>query len=175
MGLHRIQRVRVAGYSLLEALTVLVVMAIITSFAVVVYGSYRRAARARSAAQQFEALFGTARTLAINQNAHFQAVLDLGNSGLWIDQVDSLGQVITPKITTPEAWSAYVHPVELFINGLPYPTGLARIQFHPNGTSDAARIVLLSEGADSRSTGELLTVKLFSSTARTRTYPGNRP
>ena len=163
------------GFSLLEALTVLTIIGILSSFAVLVYGSYRRSVRAKSAAQQIVALFSTARILAINQNAHAQAVLDLDTSGMWIDQTDQDGRILVPKLTTPEMWSAYVRLVEVDVNGTLYPSGLVRIRFHPNGTSDSARIVLLSEGGDSRSPGEFLTLKLYSPTARTRAFPGSRP
>jgi hypothetical protein len=64
--------------------------------------------------------------------------------------------------------------VAVDVNGVPFQAGLVRILFHPNGTSDAARIVLLSESGDSRSAGDYLTVKLYSSTARSRTFPGTR-
>jgi Tfp pilus assembly protein FimT len=174
MRVSQIQRARRDGYSLLEALTVLLVIGILTSFAFLVYSSYRRSLQAKTSAQQIVALLGAARALAINQNAHTQAVLDLNTSGLWIDQTDSNGQVLAPKLTTPESWSAYVRVVEVDVNGTPYQTGLVRIQFHPNGTSDFARIVLFSDSGDSRSTGDYLTVKLYSSTARSRTFPGDR-
>jgi len=163
-----------AGFSFLEALTVLVIIVILASFAFLVYGSYRRALRAKSSAQQIVALFSTARSLAINQNAHTQAVFDLSTSGMWIDQIDRDGRVLAPKLTTPQVWSAYVHVMGMDVNGMPYPGGLVRIRFRPNGTSDSARILLFSEGADSRSAGESLTLKLYSATARTRTFPGTR-
>jgi Tfp pilus assembly protein FimT len=156
-------------------MTVLIVILILTSVAILVYSGYRRAVRTKSTAQQMEALFSTARTLAINQNAHFQAVLDLNLGGLWIDQVDGSGQIVTPKITTPETWSAFVHVLEFTINGAPPQATPARILFRPNGTSDSARIVLKCEGGDSRTTTEALTVKLYSSTARSRTFLGSRP
>jgi prepilin-type N-terminal cleavage/methylation domain-containing protein len=170
-----IERRKGAGFSLLEALTVLLIIGILTSFAFLVYGSYRRAVRAKTTAQQIVALLGTARTLAINQNGHTQAVLDLTNSGLWIDQIDANGQVLVPKLTTPESWSSYVRVAGVDVNGTPYQNGLVRIQFHPNGTSDAARIILFSDSGDSRSTGDYLTVKLYSATARSRTFTGARP
>jgi len=172
--MQAIRHKRRAGFTFLEALTVLLIIVILTGFAFLVYGSYRRALRARSAAQQITSLLSTARTLAINQNAHTQAVLDLGTSGLWIDQVDGSGQVLTPKLTTPDSWSSYVRVVAVDVNGVPFQAGLVRILFHPNGTSDAARIVLFSESGDSRSAGDYLTVKLYSSTARSRTFPGTR-
>lgn len=149
-------------------------MGILTSFAVLVYGNHRRALRAKSTARQIETLFTTARTFAINQNAHFQAVLDLNTSGLWIDQVDRAGQVVVPKLTTPENWSFYVRVVRATVNGIPYQNGLVRIRFHPNGTSDWAQIVLLGEGGGSHSAGETFTLKLYSSTARSRIFPGTR-
>ena len=156
-------------------MTVLVVILILTSAAILVYSGYRRAARTRSTAQQIESLFGTARTLAINQNAYFHAVLDLNLGGLWIDQVDGSGQVVTPKITTPDSWSAFVHVLELTIDGAPPLTSPARILFRPNGTSDSARLVLKCEGGDSRTATDTLTVKLYSATARSRTFIGSRP
>ncbi len=175
MSLRQIQRQKAAGFSLIETLTVLIIMGILTSFAIVVYGGYRRAARAKSAARQFENLFNTARALAINQNAYFQAVIDPNTSGLWIDQVDGSGRLVAPKVTTPEIWSAYVRLIELSVNGIPASPALIRILFRPNGTSDAARLVLFCEGGTARAAGEFITVKLYSPTARSRTFAGNRP
>jgi len=158
----------------METLTVLVVMGILTSFAVVLYGNYHRALRAKSAARQMEVLFSTARALAINQNAHFQAVLDLDTSGMWIDRIATDGTVVAPKITTPDNWSIYVKPIEVAVNGASYQSGLVRIRFHPDGTSDSARIVLMTEGGDSLKRPSIYTIKLYSPTARSRVFPGRR-
>ena len=159
---------RIAGFTMVEALTVLVVIGVLTSFAMLIYGNYRRALRAKSSAKQIESLLTTARTLAINQNAHFQAVLDLNTSGLWIDQVDAAGQVVVPKVTTPENWSVYVRVVEAAVNGVAVQSnGLVRIKFYPNGTSDAARLLLLSEGSPGRP-NDFYTLKIYPPTARCR-------
>ena len=128
----------------------------------------------RSTAEQIQTLFSTARALAINQNAYFQAVLDLDTSGLWIDQIDQTGTVTTPKLTTPENWSLYVRILDAQVDGAPTSGGLVRIQFRPNGTSDSARILLLSEGGDSRATSNTSTIKLYSATARSRIFLGTR-
>ena len=171
---HRVRRRGRVGFSLLEALTVLVVMGILTSFAFLVYGNHRRALRARTAARQIGTLFTTARAFAINQNAHFQAVLDLSTSGLWIDRIDQGGQVVVPKMTTPENWSVYVRVMGVSVNGDAFENGLVRIRFHPNGTADSARIILLGEGGGTHSAGDYFTVKLYSPTARSRVFAGSR-
>ena len=175
MRIKRIQSRTRAGFTFLEALTVLLIIGILSSFAFLAYGTYRRALRAKSTAQQLEALLGAARTMAINQNAHTQAVIDLSTSGLWIDQTDSAGNVLAPKVTTPDSWSSLVRMIDVSVNGTSFTNSLVRIRFHPDGTSDAARIVLLSVGTDSRGTSDTRTLKLYSSTARTRTFPGTRP
>jgi prepilin-type N-terminal cleavage/methylation domain-containing protein len=168
------KRKRTVGFTLLEALTVLAIMGILSSLAVLVYTNQRRAVRARSAARQIEVLFTTARSLAINQNTHFQAVLDLNSEGLWIDQVDAEGRVVAPKLTTPETWPAYVDVIGAEVNGQTTRSGLVRIRFHPNGTSDSARIVLMSGKNDNMGSEEYMTVKMYGSTARSRTFAGAR-
>lgn len=173
----RVDKIRArssAGFTLLEIMTVVVIMALLATMAIAVYSNQRRALRSRLSAKQIETLFSTARTLSINQNAHFQAVLDLATSGLWIDQVDADGSPVSYKITTPETMSSYVQVVDVSVNGTAYTGGVVRIHFRPNGTSESARIVLLNEGGDSRGPGEYYTIKLYGPTARSRIYPGER-
>ena len=160
------------GFTLLETLTVVAIIGILTSFAILVYSNHRRALRAQTSAQQIESLFTTARALAINQNAHFRAVLDLNTSGMWIDRTDRNGEVVTPKVITPENWSFYTTVVDVTVDGTSFTTGLVPIGFRPNGSSQSVRILLASEGGDSVSGEDLFTIKLYGPTARSRTFPG---
>jgi Tfp pilus assembly protein FimT len=166
---RRVHRRGNTGFSILEALTVVVVMGILSTFVILVYGTHQRGLRTKTSARQIETLFLTARSLAINQNAHFQAVLDLNTQGLWIDRIDTAGLVVVPKVMTPDQWSQFVRIVDGSINGQPIVNGLARIRFHPNGTSDSARLLLLSEGGEGRP-ADYYTVKLYSPTARSRIF-----
>ena len=170
----RMQQRQATGFTLLEALTVLVIRGILSSLAIVVYTNHRRAVRGRSAARQIEVLFGTARALAINQNTHFQVVFDLNTGGFWIDRIDADGRVVAPKLTTPATWPEYVDVLGIEVNGAVARSGIVRVRFHPNGTADSARVVLVSRSGDSRSSGDYHTIRLYSSTARSRTFAGAR-
>jgi prepilin-type N-terminal cleavage/methylation domain-containing protein len=160
------------GFTLLETLTVVAIIGILTSFAILVYSNHRRGLRAQTSAQQIESLFTTARALAINQNAHFRAVLDLDTSGMWIDRTDQDGQVVTPKVVTPENWSFYTTVVDVTVDGTSSTAGVVPIRFRPNGSSQSARILLASEGGDSTGGEDLFTIKLYGPTARSRIFPG---
>jgi hypothetical protein len=93
---------------------------------------------------------------------------------MWIDQIDSEDHLVAPKLTTPENWAPEVRVVQIAVNGVAQENRLVHVRFHPNGTSDAARIAFAHEGGRRRSSEDYCRLSLYAATARSRIATGEQ-
>jgi prepilin-type N-terminal cleavage/methylation domain-containing protein len=159
------------GYSLLEIIIVLSILAIFSTFAVLSYSTYRHHVRISNSAQEILSTLSTARTFAINQNSYFEVVIDISGQQFWINEVNSSRRTIRPKIVSPKSLNEFVRVTDVKVNALRRLAGEARILFRPNSTSDQASIHLLRQNDDPGIEENYYTIKLYASTAQSHILP----
>jgi len=160
------------SFSLVELLVVIAILTIFSTFAIVSYGSYRQTLWLKNSAREIESVLNSARTMAINQNAHFEVVYGFANNQYWIDLVDSNQNILKPKIVTPITMNENVQMKEIRIGtSTIYSSGLARVHFYPTGRCDYARFYLIKKGDDESSAINYWTVLTYPSTGYPHTFP----
>jgi prepilin-type N-terminal cleavage/methylation domain-containing protein len=162
------------GYSIIEVCIVLVILSLFSTLAILSYGSYRKSLRLKNAAQEISAVLSTARIMAIEQNGYFQASIEISNRRIWVDKVNYLATIVEPKITTPKLLTDLVKITDVTVNSETKNSGVVHILFRPNATSDFATVHLIREADDPSVEENYYTIKVYSSTARSRIYPDAR-
>lgn len=174
MRVRRLSTRNRRAYSLIELLIVLAILSIFSTLAVLSYGTYRKSLRLKSAAREINTLFSTARNLAIEQNSYFQATIDISNRRIWVDKINYLSNISEPKITTPKQLNDFVTITDVTVNSRTDTSGVAHIVFRPNATSDYATVHLIRESDDTTVEENYYTIRVYSSTAKSRIYPDAR-
>ena len=155
-------------------LVALAIISILSTLAILTYSNYRKHLQVKSTADSVNALLATSRTYAISHNGYFQAVIDLDDGSFWIDEVTIFGNLVTPKLVTPEKVTNFVRIVDVEVLGVVHTTGIVRLLFRPEGSSDYAKIHVLGEKADPAFDDNYFTVVLYSSTGRAKVFPHER-
>jgi prepilin-type N-terminal cleavage/methylation domain-containing protein len=162
------------AYSLLEIVIVLAILSIFSTFAILSYSTYREHARIKNSAQEILSTLSTARTLAINQNSYFSVVIDISGRKFWINEVDSFGHTVRPKIISPQSLQELIRITDVKVNTIRRLVGESRILFRPNSTSDQASIHLLRESDNPAIEENYYTITLYASTAQAQILPNVR-
>lgn len=187
------------GFSVIELLVVLAIIAIASVVVVGSYSNFRKGRRIQSGAAMINTLFATARSYAISTNQHYRVVLQMRNPMtqaeeyvLWIDQVYSdvqeapnpslLAPAQKPKVTTPETLAQGLRIADATVNvvrpgqtatnqTMQYSTNnYAVIHFAPDGTSDGATVHLIDAESDPAVSTNYHTIKLYQPTASSKIY-----
>lgn len=128
-----------------------------------------------SEARKISHLLGTARSYALAENGYFRVVIWLDQPSYWIDEVDSSGNVIKPKIITPEPLDENVVIPEVLVDSVVRTGGEVAIRFTPQGSSSEASIYLIRRGADQTDPALYHTVRLYGPTGRANILKNQRP
>ncbi len=158
------------GFSLLEVLVVVGILAVFSSFAIVSFGTYREGQYAKNAAREIENILSNARTRAINQNSHFQVVYDFSSNQMWIDEILPDGTIKNPKILQPNHFDSNVKMKEIRIGSNTYNSGLAKTHFYPDSRSDYARFYIIKKGDDEAAAVNYYTIIAYPSTGYPHTF-----
>ena len=155
-------------------MVVLVILGVFSTFAIISYSSYRRNASIKNGARSVDAIFSTARALAINQNAYFEACLDIENNQFWINKLDRRGDIIAPKFLGVNWLPDGVLFSEIRKNDFSHYSGLVKILFRPNGSSEYVSIYLTGENMEAGLNQNFFTIRVYSSTGLTHVYKNDR-
>jgi len=168
------------GFSLIEILIVLAILVIVSSVAIVTYGSYRKTLSVKSTASQVSNLFAAARAAAINSNSPHAATFELNTArqSFWIDEMDSTGTTVRrPKIAGVAFPADFVILDDVWITpgGPPIRAGtgsdtLARVVFWPDGRGSYAVVHLRREFDDPGDASIYTSVRVFASTGAARIF-----
>ena len=162
------------GFSALEIVIVLVILSIFSSFAILSYSSYKKQARVKHAAQAVNSTLTTARTLAINQNADFQVQIDISGRHFWIDQLDSRGRIVKPKVTGSNWLPEGSLFTDVTMGGVTYNSGRVAIVFDADGSAEYATIHLIGENMDASQPSNYFSIRIYPSTGLTHIYKNQR-
>ena len=131
-GLALGQRCR-RGFSLVEILVVLLILAILSTVALYSYASYRQSLTVESSAYLVQRVLVQARGRAIHLNAPHQAVIDLDANTVWVDQLNATFTERTPKVVPETAMSEFVLIDELQVGSDTFTSGIHTITFETDG------------------------------------------
>jgi len=129
-----------SGFTLLELLIAMVVMAVLTAFALPAFGVLRVESLQKQAACDVLAALRLARSNAVNENLEYQVAFDLDAQEYWLERGNrSANSTVWTKVRSLGSFPP-VAPIatgKKCTNRSGGGVGVAddRIQFNPNGTS----------------------------------------
>ena len=165
---------RYRAFTLPEMLIVVVILTIFSGLAIVSYSGVRNYMRLRTAAREIDSVLSAARAMAINQNGYFRVGIYIDTGMLWIDEIDSFGNLSQPKVVHQKRINNLVKIVSVRVEqGAVLTSGIAYIIFRPDSTAQYSTLYLRryhSPDVDDN----YYTIKVFPATGRARVYPNQR-
>lgn len=171
--LHR-PRWRREGFTLAEILVVIVIILFSSTFALLAYGNYRKAASVRSGSEKVKALLTEARMRAIAANIPVAATFDMDGRQLWIDELDSSLAVQRPKVISPEPLPRDVLFEQLRINADTFTTGIRRAVFQPDGSCPLITVRLRRESDNATVDENYYSIQMYPASAEAKVWPNER-
>jgi len=163
------------AFTAIELLVVLLILVLLATISLTSFAGRNRQSQLAAEARKIQRLLDTARSYALSENGHFQAVIWLDRPSYWIDEIDSSGTVTRPKIVTPEPVDEGVQITDILVNSDVYRSGIVAIRFFPQGNSNDATIHLVSRGASTSAAKSSHTVKLYGPTGRSDIFDNLQP
>jgi prepilin-type N-terminal cleavage/methylation domain-containing protein len=160
------------AFTATEMLVVLLILSILATISLSIFATQRKGSVISSEAQKLRMLMTTARSYALARNGYFRVAINMDRPSCWLDEVDSAGLVIKPKVVTSEPINEEIRIPEIKVDSSSHKGGLVVLQFNPNGTSNEASIYLIRAEADRTKPANFTTLKLYAPTARVDTFPG---
>jgi prepilin-type N-terminal cleavage/methylation domain-containing protein len=165
---------RLRAFTLAELLVVLVIISFASTVALLAYSNYRKAATARGAAEKVKRVLVEARSRAIADGRPSQVVFDLTAQVMWIDDLETNGQIRAPKVTPPEPFGPGVVVETVQIQSTTFSDGLIQAVFRPDGTNPLTKVILRREAADPSVDENYYTVQIYPTSAEPRVWPNAR-
>lgn len=162
------------AFTATEMLVVLLIIVVLSAISLSVFVTQRKGSVMASETQKLRMLMNTARSYALGRNGYFQVAVNMDRPSYWLDEVDSAGQVIRPKVVTSEAVDPEILIPEIKVDSVSYTQGLVVLRFNPNGTSNEASVYMIRAEADKTKATNFTTIKLYAPTARIDTFTGER-
>lgn len=159
------------GFSIPELLVVLVIICLLTTTAVLAYGSFRKGSFTKSGAEKVKAAITQARTRAIASGRPSSVLFDLDNNLIWIDDVDLAGNVRVPKVIPPEDLADDVIMTELRIGSSTFVSGRERAIFRPDGTNPFVTVHLRRSFDDSTVDKSYYSVQIYPTSGEAKVWP----
>ena len=154
------------GFTTVEVLVVLLIIALLATITLPVFTGRNRDSEIAADARKIQRLFTTARSYALGNNGYYSATFSLDLQSYWIDQTDSFGAVVQPKVTTPEKVNGLVVIEDIDAPSGLFSAGQVSIRFYPQGNSDDATIHLRRASGGSADPAQFFTIKLYGPTGR---------
>ena len=167
-GIHRM--IRGGG----AVLVVLLLIAILATISFGVFTGLQRTTLLPGEARKIGKLLSTACSYAVAENKYYQATIWLDTPSYWIDEIDASGTVVRPKVVAPELLDEMIQIIDITADSTNYTSGLVRIRFSPNKTSDAVTIHMIHKSADPTRDESFCTIKLYAPTARVNIFENQR-
>ena len=149
------------------------IITVFSGFVIISYSGFRNYLRLKSASQEVVSLLRAARAMAINQNGYFRAGFLIDSGMMWVDEVDSFGNLSQPKVIHPKRITDMVKIVSITVDSTTYTNGFAYITFRPDATASYSTIYLRrlhTPDVDEN----YYTIKVFPGTGKARVYPNQR-
>jgi Tfp pilus assembly protein PilE len=164
------------GFTLVEFTGALVIGLILTLMAMGAYRIFERELPRREAASRLAHCFSTARAFAIARNGTYVVRIDPNARNFWIDETDSAGNMIYPKITRPEEMGQNVSLGDIYVGTVRADDTLPlhSFFFFGDGSSDDARVTLRLREADPNVDANFDTVRLYGPTGMSRVFENQR-
>lgn len=148
------------AFTVAELVVVMSIIVILSTVAVVGYGSLRTADELDASARRVQSTLHRARTLAINSGQPHEFAIDLDQHAFWVDNVDATTP--RPKVDGLAFLTEHARFARVRIGGHPpVESGEVRIPFAPDGRSPFAVIQVLRAGADDADPANYHTIRLF--------------
>ena len=137
---------------------------------------YEREMPLRHSAGRLAAAFSTARALAISNTGTYSVQVDVKARNFWIDETNSFGEPIVPKVLAPEKLDDTVTLAGIYFGAQPAPQygTVTRIRFYSDGSSEDARLYLILAGANAADPANFDTVRLYGPTGASRVFERQR-
>ena len=162
---------RSRGFSVVEVLGALVLSLILATVAMVSLRLYQKDLPLNGTANRLAHLMATARAMAISRNGTFAVIIDRTYNNFWVDEIDSAGNKLVPKVISPESIGELV-VVDSILPGSGQP---AVARFNPDGSSDDLYIHLkLKSRQQSTDERDVTTVRLYGPTGQSRVFQQRR-
>lgn len=166
------------GYSMIELLTVIVIMMVLVSLALSGFRIFQHQLPIKSSATRLNEALATARTFAISRNSFFRVTLDLDNGNFWVDEIVDPAVNPTALPTTPKVIPTEGIDNNVIIEGVldtgstaVLTTGFQHFVFGPDGAADRdARIFFIMRGDDPAAEQNFYTVRLYSPTGHSQVF-----
>lgn len=161
------------GFTVSELLVVLMIISVFSGFVIISYNGFRNYLRLKSTSQEIVSLLSAARSMAINQNGYFRAGFLIDSGTMWVDEVDSFGNLSQPKVIHTKQIPELVKIVSITVDSTTYTEGVAYITFRPDGSAQYSTIYLRRLHTPDIDEN-YYTIKVFPGTGKTRVYPNQR-
>ena len=162
----RREKITTRALTTIELLVVIVILVLLATISFTSLAGRNRTNASFDEARKIQQLLATARSFALGKNGYFQAVVWLDQPSYWIDEIDQNGNIVQPKIVTPEPLDENVVIPDILVDSIVQRTGKVTIRFFPQGNSSDASIHLIRKGADQSDVSLYTTVKLYAPTGR---------
>lgn len=172
--LHRSARAVARAATLIELIVVLLVVVILSAGSITLWARYHRDAQMDGEARKIDKLLATTRAMAMGESAYYRATFWPADMSYWIDETDAGGNVLRPKVLSPERMSRQVE-IDQLIGGVLTTSGnTVSLRFYPDGTSDNATIYIIEKDADHSDDTQYYTIKLYGPTGRTAIFANDK-
>jgi prepilin-type N-terminal cleavage/methylation domain-containing protein len=162
------------GFSLVEMLIVVVIIMIMSTVAVLSYGTYRKSAKISGAADRVKALMIQARTRAIGNGAASRFTVDMDRAQVWLDEFDRFGNLKAIKVIHPEPLGADIIVQEVKIGGVTFTSGVVSAMFLPDGTNPRLTVNVRRVDSPAGADASYYSVQLFPTSSDPKIWPNAR-
>lgn len=121
------------AFSLVEMIVVMAIIAIGTTVALYSYAGFRKTLGLDTSASMVTQYLLQAKNRAINEGVPFDMIVDLDSENIWINRLDSFGNIADSRIVENKRLADDVVIDEIIISGVPVTSGIANVRFEPDG------------------------------------------
>lgn len=152
--------------TMIEVVVALIIITLLATISLTSISGRKHLSVVAAQARKIDRALATARSYALAENGHFQVLFLLDKRVFWIDETDAEGNVIRPKIVSPQPFDEDIIIPDIIVDSIVHQTDPAAIRFFPGGKSSEAAIYILRKGDEPTNERLYYTVKLYSPTGR---------